>query len=407
MTIAIRPPTRDELGVFLRTVTASFHQDATDEGIERNSALVEPERLLMAWDDDRPVGVTGAFRFDLTIPGAELPAAGVTMTGVLPSHRRRGILTALMRRQLDDVRRWGEPLAALWASESNIYRRFGYGVATLGAHIDIERDRAAFLETEKPRGRVLLLDKEEALKTLPSVYDRVRTKRPGMPSRSPVWWRNHTLGEFPEERSTQPPLRHAIVELNGRAEAYALFTVRQEWPQGSPAGVLEVFQSMATSPVAIRELWSFLFGVDLVARIEAHYEPVDTPLILMVTEMRRLRIRISDALWVRIIDVERALSERSYATGGELVFHLEDTLCPWNDGTWKLRAADSAASLTRTDDAPELALRAAELGAAYLGGLSFARLLDAGTITELVRGAAGRADDLFRTHPAPWCPEIF
>jgi predicted acetyltransferase len=407
MRISIRPPTGDQLDLFLRTVAGSFHEDMSDAGIARESALVEPERLLLAWDDDRPVGATGAFRFALAIPGGELPTAGVTMTGVLPSHRRRGILTALMRQQLDDARRWGEPLAALWASESNIYRRFGYGVAALGAHIDIERERAVLHEAQEPRSRVLLLDREEALKTLPPIYERVRSMRPGMPSRSAVWWSNHTLADDPDERERQPPLRHAVVELGGRAEAYALFRVRKRWPEGHPAGVLEVEQSMGTSPRAVKELWRFLFGIDLVGRIEAHFEPVDTPLLVMVAEMRRLRARLYDSLWVRLVDVARALNDRAYARDGEIVFHLEDHFCPWNEATWKLEVSDSTPSVTRSDGEPQLVLSASDLGSAYLGGLSFGRLLDGGAITELVPGAAARADDLFRVHPAPWCPEIF
>jgi predicted acetyltransferase len=407
MTISIRPPARDEVELFLKTVSQSFHEETSEPNIEREKALVESDRLLLAWDDDRPVGATGAFRFALSIPGGDLPTSGVTMTGVLSSHRRRGILTALMRHQLEDAQRWGEPLAALWASESNIYGRFGYGLAALGAHIEIERDRAGFWQDDEPNGRVLLLDRDEALKTLPSVYARVRAMRPGMPSRSAVWWSNHTLGDDPDERGSRPPLKHAVVELDGRAEAYALYRVRPDWPQGNPAGVLEVDQAMGTSAPAIKELWRFLFGIDLVARIHAHFEPVDTPLLVMVKEMRRLRARLYDALWIRIVEIEGALSKRSYAAAGELVFRVEDHFCPWNTGTWKIETSGSETTVARTGRDPELEMTAADLGAVFLGGMSFSQLRDGAAIAELAPGAAARGDDLFRVHPAPWCPEIF
>jgi predicted acetyltransferase len=242
---------------------------------------------------------------------------------------------------------------------------------------------------------------------LPSIYERVRAMRPGMPSRSPVWWTNHTLDEDPDERRNQPPLKHAIVELDGRAEAFALYRVRLNWPQGHPSGVLEVEQAMGTSARAVKELWRFLFGVDLVARIEAHFEPVDTPLFVMIAEMRRLRARLYDALWIRLVDVERALSQRSYAGPGELVFRLEDHFCPWNSGTWKLETSGKETTVARTKAQAGLEMKAADLGAAYLGGMSFSRLRDGAAITELTSGAAARADDLFRVHPAPWCPETF
>jgi predicted acetyltransferase len=180
-----------------------------------------------------------------------------------------------------------------------------------------------------------------------------------------------------------------------------------DWPQGHPNGVLDVLQAMGTSARAVKELWRFLFGVDLVARIDAHFEPVDTPLLVMITEMRRLRARLYDALWIRLVDVERALTQRSYAAAGELIFRLEDHFCPWNAGTWMLETSGSETTVTRTKAQADLAMKAADLGAAYPGGISFSQLREGAAITELNSAAAARADDLFRVHPAPWCPETF
>src|SRR6185503_18593563 len=103
-------------------------------------------RALAAYDGDEPVALTGAYRFDLSIPGGELPCAGVTWVGVIPTHRRRGILRDLMRRELEDVHSWGEPIAALWASEAAIYGRFGYGHAAPNGQAKSDRARFALRE---------------------------------------------------------------------------------------------------------------------------------------------------------------------------------------------------------------------------------------------------------------------
>ncbi|MGH2729224.1 MAG: GNAT family N-acetyltransferase, partial [Actinomycetota bacterium] len=349
-----------------------------------------------------------AFSFTLTVPGAELPAAGVTIVGVLPSHRRRGILTQMMRRQLDDIRAKREPIAILWASEGSIYGRFGYGVATISATISADRDRAVFAEAVEPEGRVRIVTLGEALKTLPDIYEKARAVTPGMYTRSDLWWEAHTLADPEHEREGGGPMFRALWEDGGRAEAYALYRVHSEWGfDGVPKGKVVVLEAIANSVAATREIWRFLFGIDLVTRIQAWIRPPDDPLFLMMAEPRRLRATLGDGLWLRIVDIIGALQGRTYARNGSIVLDVKDAMCPWNEGRWRLEGGPSGASLTPASDPPELALDIRELGSAYLGGISFGRMLDAGRIDEVVAGAAARADALFAVDRAPWCPEIF
>ena len=235
----------------------------------------------------------------------------------MPSHRRRGILTQLMRRQLDDALGRGEPLSILWASEEPIYGRFGYGVATLKAAISADRDRIAFRGEPEPAARVRLIEAEEAARVLPPIWDRVQKARPGVFARSPEWWQEYRLPDPEHRRRGAGPRFIALLELDGSPEAYAFYRVKESWDEGLAASSLRVIETIATTPLAEREIWRFLFCIDLVARVESYFLPVDHPLILAVTESRRLRLRVSDGLWLRILDVERALESRSYAAEGE------------------------------------------------------------------------------------------
>jgi predicted acetyltransferase len=404
--ITLRAPKAEELKEFFDTCEAAFGYQIRDEDAERWARVTEPERMLWAFDGDAKIGTAGALSFSLTVPGGELPAAGVTAVGVLPSHRRRGLLTRMMRHQLDDVRDRGEPLAILWASEGSIYGRYGYGIATQGSAIDIERDRAHFRDPGQPVGRTRLITLDEARTALPPIYERLRLVTPGMVARSDDWWQTGRLADPEHHRQGGGPLFCAVLEIDGRDEAYALYRFMDNWDV-VPKSKLRIREVMATSPLAMREIWRFLFGVDLIERVEAMALPPDYPLFLMLTEPRRLRMRLGDGLWLRFVDLSAALRARSYASDGAITFELRDAFCPWNEGTWRLEARGTEVNVDKDGGEPELRLDVADLGSTYLGGFSFGELARAGRIQELNEGASERADALFRTPRAPWCPEVF
>jgi predicted acetyltransferase len=399
--LTISAPSQEEMPEFIRLIEAAFGHEPHEEEVERWARTLEPERMLWVSDGDLKVATAGAFSFQFTIPGGEVPAAGVTVVGVLPSHRRRGILTQMMREQLDDVRSRDEPLAILWASEASIYGRFGYGLATKAAKISVDRDRAVFRDRAEPVGATRLVTLEQAADLLPGVYERVRVETPGMFTRARTWWEASTLADPEHARRGAGPLFCAVFELDDEPEAYALYRIKGNWDEGFPNSTLVIREVMATSPLALREIWRFLFGVDLIARVETWGIPPDYPLFLMLTEARRLRMALGDALWVRLVDLEAALAARSYQEGQSLVLDVTDPFCAWNEGAWRVPDAE------RTEDAPDLRLDAADLGSAYLGGISFAELARAGRVEELREGAVARADSLFRTSVTPWCPEVF
>ncbi len=224
--------------------------------------------------------------------------------------------------------------------------------------------------------------------------------------RTPEWWREYRFPDSEHRRRGGGPRFTALLELDGKPEAYAAYRVHEKWPEGFAASKLVAHETVATSPLASREIWRFLLGVDLVARIEAEMLPVDHALLLLATDPRRLRPKLSDGLWLRILDLERALGARSYAAEGSIGLELRDAFVEDNDGIWTLEAGTDGAEVRRGGEA-ELRLDIGDLASTYLGGLSFGRLAAAGLVDELAEGAVDRADALFRTRNAPWCPEVF
>jgi predicted acetyltransferase len=402
VTVEVRVAEGDEVLRALAPISHYFGSAGTPpaEHMEGVTRVLPDGRMLAAVDGDAIVGGAGAFQFDLTIPGGTLPVAGVTVVGVLPTHRRRGVLRELMRAQLDGVHQRGEPLAILWASEAGIYPRFGYGLASLCGDIEIHRAHAGYTRPLEWEGRARLVPLDGALEPLQDVYDRVAAERPGMLSRTPEWWRARSLADPEWRRSGRGEKACTVLELDGRPEAYALYRLNFSFEGNISAGVTEVVEAVGASPAATAAVWRFLFDVDWMQRVTAELLPLDHPLLLLVAEPNRLRFRVGDGLWVRLVDVGAALAARSYDGDGDVVLAVADAFCPWNDARFGLNGSKTTAP-------PDLRLDVDALGSVYLGGFTVGQLARAGKVEELTPGAVERADALFRTGRAPWTPEIF
>jgi predicted acetyltransferase len=405
--IEIRSPSADEIERFATTVMTGFGEAAHPEDVKRWQQELRPDRQYWAFDGDVPVGSAGTYDHRLSIPGGEVQIAAVTLVTVHPSHRRRGILRQLMRRQLDHAHELGEPVAALWASEGPIYPRFGYGVATTAVSISAERDRMEFRPPDEPAGRVRFVTDEEAYALFPPIYQRVQKQTPGMLARHESWWKGYRLADPEHWRSGAGPMFRAVWEDDaGKPQGYAMYRIRENWEGFIAASGLESREAFATTPQAWREIWRFLFGVDLIKTVKTWNLPPDHPLFLSVTEPRRLHASAGDGLFVRLLDLPAALEARSYAADGSVAFEVRDPFCSWNEGTWTLSADGGSGSVEQGGD-PDLRLDVADLGSTYLGGWSLAALVRAGRVEELHEGAIERADELFRTPQQPWCPEVF
>ena len=394
----------EELEAALRPIWHYFGRSAVgEEQVAALARVLPPERVHAVWDGDRVIGGAGAFPFELTVPGGRVRAAGVTVVGVLPSHRRRGVLRAMMRAQLDACREWAESVAYLWASEDTIYPRFGYGMASLAAEIDIARERTAFHAAAEPFGQTRLVPLADAEPLVAPVWERSAAVTPGMFARTSAWWQVRTLDDPPWRRRGGGELQCAVVEVDGRPRAYALYRLSPAWERGVQTGTLSVVEALGDSAESTRAIWRFLLDVDWVARVKAGPLPVDHPLLLLTAEPRRLRIGLRDGLWVRLVDVKAALAARAYSTANAVVMDVADEFCPWNQGRWRVEAG----SIERTNAPADLACDVTALGSVYLGGFTWAQLARALRVTELRPGSVKRADALFQHDVGPWCPEIF
>ncbi|MFJ8883939.1 GNAT family N-acetyltransferase [Streptomyces sp. NPDC102402] len=379
------------------------------ESRELWAALAEPPRAIAHWDGTDCVGTAAAYSFRLTVPGgAAVPAAGVTGVSVSSTHRRQGLLTSMMRRQLDDVRSWGEPLAVLMASEPVIYGRFGYGAATseMNLRIDTSRVRLA-LPPGTDAVRVRRSSPEQALGACEAVYGRLAAARPGTPLRRPGWERM-PVKDPESRREGGSPLQCVLAERDGEVTGYVTFHLRPAWDDAGPRGTVAVRDLAALDPASYAALWSYLSGIDLTSVIECHNRPVDDAVLRLVSDVRRCEVRLRDGLYVRLVELGAALEARSYRAPLDVVLDVEDAFCPWNAGRWRLTAdAKGAAACRRTDDEPELALSVNALGAAYLGGVSLTTLAAAGQVRELRADALREAALAFSTDVQPWCPHGF
>ncbi|MEU5207756.1 GNAT family N-acetyltransferase [Streptomyces sp. NPDC020742] len=370
--------------------------------------LTEFDRCLGVWDGAECVGTAGALSFGLTVPGgAEVPMAGVTMVSVQPTHRRRGLLRSMMRRQLADVRERGEALAGLTASEPAIYGRFGYGVATQELQLTVDTVRLAPPELPGVDGvRLRLVDPVAALADCERVYARLVPGRPGMLARLPGWERVGVL-DVPAHREGAGVLQCVVAEVDGEVRGYARFAVRPDRDAAGSCGTVQVRRIEALDPVVYTALWRFLFGIDLTSSVSVTGRPVDDPLLHLVGDIRRCRAGMREALFVRPVEVGAALAARTYRTPVEVVLEVSDAFCPWNEGRWRLSGDDRGAHCERTGDRADLALSVRELGSAYLGGCTLSALAAAGRVRELRPGALAAASLAFGSDVAPWLPHWF
>lgn len=406
MDIEIRPIGPEEFEPFMRALSVAFGLDVAGDELARERLVFEPARGLAVYEAGEIVAGIMASSLEVSVPGALLPAACVTSAGVIPTHRRRGLLRALMRRHLDDVRASGEPVSALWSSESGIYGRFGYAPGNFRFEMEIDRNHTSFARPPAPGGRVRLLGRERALEAMPAVYERVRGRQPGTIGRDPRWWQY--LFHEPEDRQRKVgPLQFAAYESPRGVDGYVVYRFRHAWRQGNPAGTVEVQELIAATTEAEVALWRYCFDVDLSVTIRAWNRSVDEPLLFTLADPRRLRLRLMDGMWVRLVDVPAALRGRRYGAAGRIVLEVRDAFCPWNEGGFELEGGRDGAACRPSTASPDLVVDVTDLAAAYLGGTRLRTLHRATRVAELTAGALDRADAMFAWDPPPWCPHMF
>ncbi|MBB5855551.1 GNAT family N-acetyltransferase [Amycolatopsis umgeniensis] len=393
----IRPTTGEEFDVFVDTLHAAFAR-FPETPATLWSALEEDRGLFAMSEDGRPVGTAAAYSFELTLPGETvIPVSGVTAVGVLPSHRRRGALSAMMRRQLADFRARGEFLSVLLASEALIYRRFGYGPATYTHRLTVQRHQAAFAVPRTASGSIELLRRSDCGEILEEVYDRYRRARPGALSRPHRWWAEGA-GQSPI--STAPRYIAVHRDADDVPDGYACYS-------HTAPSTLTVDEIIAADDAVSTALARFLLEHDLITEVVFKHCPPDHPLRWQLEDFRAGEVSgDTDWLWVRLLDIPRALTARGWFTDGELVLDVEDPALG-EHGRYLLTVRGGEATCVPTDREPDLSLDASDLGSIYLGGTLPSKLVRAGRVRAGHPDAGVLADALFRAERSPHCLHWF
>ncbi|GAA3119665.1 putative acetyltransferase [Kribbella aluminosa] len=401
--IEVRAAGADEFGAVQAVFSAAMMFDPGPEN-ELDQQLFEADRTLVATDGSAVVGTVMALTRDLSVPGAVVDAAHVTGVGVLATHRRRGLMARLIGQQLRDV---PEAIAALWATESGIYGRFGYAACAWATNYEIDLHRVGPTNDRIRPGALGVLTIDEAVKELPSVLRRLQEQRPGVSGRSGPRWQKR-LQDNVEQRGGQTAQEILVHRAeDGTIDGYALWRGKMNWLPVGPANEVSVEEIAAPDPTAYRELWQHLLTMDLCAKLNYGHGAMDEPLQQLVTTPTALERRVGESLWVRVTDVPRALRQRQYSVPVEVVLEVRDDLIEANAGRFRLTADGSSVTCERTDDTPDLSLSVTELGAVYLGERPLTEFAATGRVVEHTSGALHRTTAAFRWPVSPVSLEIF
>jgi predicted acetyltransferase len=396
---------------FHQAIARGFQEQPHPELKPLDDKVFDRKRMFGFKVGRRWVSTCGDFQRELTVPGgAAVPTAAVTVVTVHPPYRRRGLLRAMMVHQLEQVAKRGEPLAALWASESLIYGRFGYGPATNRAILTGSTRRLSFLPGVGTSGSCDEVTREEFLAVAQGLHEGMRPQRPGSMVRDDDVW-EFAVFDMELARRGASEIRYVLhYNESGDVDGYATYRFKEDFDE-EPAGEVRVKEIWAEDAAAHASLWRYLVDLDLARTFRVSNSPVDEPLRHLVADARAVETKITDNIYLRVIDVEAALRARQYAAEVDLVIEIEDPILPANSGRWRLVAdatsGGSDAEVTRVDADPDLTMGILELGTIYLGGVPLTDLHRVRRVTEHTEGAVATASTAFGWHRAPWCPDMF
>jgi predicted acetyltransferase len=400
----LRTATDKDFDGIWRMLMDAFGSSDAEEDREASRIIFEPDRYTVITHRDRVVANAGIYTREMTVPGAVIPAAHVTGVGVDAGHRRKGLLRRLITHQFATA---PEPFHVLWASEGRIYQRFGYGMASRNATLDVAVREVTHLPSAPPAtGTFRTTLPAEVMEVMAQVYERARVRQPGFSGREERQWRKRWV-ETASRRDGASPQRVVVYETADGPDGYAAWRIKQNWGVG-PGHETRLIELVAATDEAYAALWRFLFDLDLTRRLTTGPIGADDPIMYLVDEPTRLGARVSDGLWVRLTNLPDALRARKYAAPLDVVVEVTDEVLPDNAGRWRLRAGpDGALTCERSADPAELACDVADLGAAYLGGTKLGQLALAGRVRELREGALPATSTAFGWPTAPTAIEIF
>jgi predicted acetyltransferase len=413
VTIVVRPfgdgfSDRESALRALLDVDESAFGEAAGEGLDSpHLEVLEEDRTLLAWDGNQVVGASSVYTLDISTPGGSVPTAGVTWVGVRPTHRRQGAMRSMLAQLHAQASERHEPVAALWAAQSPIYQRFGYGVASRLMRTVIPRSAGALFRAPTDESiRLHMVAPAEDRELTQQVYDAMRTRRPGFPLIDEKWHRR-LVDDPADQRGGASPLTTVVVMGESGPRGYVRYALKPNWSEGYADGTVQVRHMLALDPPASATLWRYLIEFDLFGRVEAWNTPIDDPLQHWIEEPRRGTRQVEDQLYVKLLDMGSALTRRTYSVPVDIVLEVHDDDVPANAGRWRLSGDTEGAVCERTNDPADLSMDVRSVGAVYLGGPTLLDHQAAGWVEELTPGAVSVASAAFAHHPAPHSPFVF
>ncbi|MFF9605115.1 GNAT family N-acetyltransferase [Streptomyces sp. NPDC014684] len=413
MTNDVRTVTEADFEDWLRALNTGFLMEpaTAPELLEAHRRRFGAGRPLGAFEDGRCVATFRSFPQEVTaVGGAAVPADAITNVSVSPTHRRRGLLSRMMARDLRAAKERGDVVATLIAAEYPIYGRYGFGPATWTTQWTVEVPRSGLdprWSGPEDGGRIDLVDGEDVRKLGPELHERIRRAQPGAVSRDELWWQLKT-GAVRLDRNWTEPFHAVYRAASGEVEGLVSYGADGRWHDKQPHHTADVKWLLGATPAAERALWRFLCSIDWITKVKSGWRGPDDLLPFYLPDPRAARVAVhADWLWVRILDVVRALEARTYEGAGSLVLEVVDA-DGLAGGTFRLEASPQGASCVPADGADaDLTLPVGELGKVWLGDESLVRLAALGRVQEEREGAARKADALLRAPGRPWCPDIF
>lgn len=405
MDISVRRINDSEYDRFLSNVGAPFGFIPSSQCRRSWQKILKPEDCIAAFDGESIVGTHGCFYFDMVVPGAQITTAGVTAVTVVPTHRRCGILKNMQMEFASELLKKEIAMSACWPSEDTIYGRFGTAPATDNVSISLLKTDAVMSEPIDIRGKVRFVDNALAFDLFPEIYRRSLRFRIGRSTRGPNWWKGRVLKTPFDSGEGVVPYNFVVHQGDDGPDAYAIYTTTGNVYDGELK--LSVVELIGSNLKGEKALWQYLFEIDLIKSIDAPYRPVDDPLVWWLKDPRKMRRQLSRGLWVRLVNVERALSSRRYSSPGRVSFRCIDSHYLWNDAVFRLDVDSHGWGRCRkTEGKPEIEISARALSAAYLGGRSFCGLVQSSLVSgpeNIVR----KLDNMFRWDSLPWSCESF
>jgi len=401
VTVDVRPINEAEVPAWVESMRNGFLGHAPEGEAEFRRPHLDLGRTLGAFDGERVVGTLRSFTTSMTVPGGAVTCAALTNVTVASTHRRQGILTSMLNRDLAESVERGEIVGALIAAEYPIYGRFGYGPAVETQDLDVDARVAWRVPCDG--GSVEFVTGTELRALGPPIYDTVMAATPGTIERPDHVW-DEDLGIIDWPGRPPKPDRFFVLGRNvgGQPDGFAVYHVEDKWDQGRPRGTLHLEELLAVDTPALARLWRFCLEVDWIATVKAENQSVDNLLPWLVADAREvITVERGDLQWVRVLDAPAALSARRYLASGAITIAIDDPL-GHAAGTFALEGGPDGAECTRSTGVADLALPVDVLGSAYLGGVPLTTLHRAGLVDELTPGAVVRADAMFRSPVAPW-----